>query len=175
MQPSAKAAVSGALLALFAADYVMTHFILRLVKTGVEHSQADNTEEINREIRVLLSDRSVFHRRFAEAYPEVIYRTERINARLTEIRNETERLRREAEQRRAEMRDRLEAGREQLAANLEPSMKIRSAIIENQAALIDRLYSEERADAEERALKQAIDRDVQRLKRRRIASRSGKQ
>ena len=168
LAPRARAVIAGALLALFAADAVMTHFILKLVKTGVEHSEADNTEEINREIRVLLSDKSVFHRRFAEAYPEVIYRTERLNARLAEIRTETERLRREVELRRDEVKDRIEAGREQLAANLEPSARIKNAIIEKQGERIDRLYVESAADARERALKQSIDADLQRLRRRRV-------
>ena len=71
----------------------MSHFVLKLVKTSVELSEADDTEAISKEVRLLLSDRSVFHRRFAEAYPEVIYRTERIAARMEEIRAETERLR----------------------------------------------------------------------------------
>ena len=78
---------------VFVADYVMSHFVLKLVKTSVELSEADDTEAISKEVRLLLSDRSVFHRRFAEAYPEVIYRTERIAARMEEIRAETERLR----------------------------------------------------------------------------------
>jgi hypothetical protein len=48
------------------------------VKTSVECSQADNTEEISLEIRRTLTDKSVFYRRFAEAYPDMIYRTDRI-------------------------------------------------------------------------------------------------
>ena len=90
--------------AIFIADYVMSHFVLKLVKTGVEGSKADNTEEISKEVKVLLRDRSVFYRRFAEAYPEVIYKTERITARIEAIRAETEKLRQEAETRVAQMR-----------------------------------------------------------------------
>lgn len=96
---TAKGILSIVLLGIFAVDYVMTHFILKLVRIGVEKSEADNTEEINREIRLLLSDRSVFHRRFAEAYPEVIYTTNRINARIAAVKAEAERLRQEAEKR----------------------------------------------------------------------------
>lgn len=66
---------------VFAADYVISHSVLKLVKTGVENSEADNTEEISKEVHLLLSDRSVFHRRFVEAYPEVVYKTERIPVR----------------------------------------------------------------------------------------------
>lgn len=93
MTTTVKEILSIVLLAVFAVDYVMTHFILKLVRIGVEKSEADNTEEINREIRLLLSDRSVFHRRFAEAYPEVIYTTNRINARIAAVKAEAERLR----------------------------------------------------------------------------------
>ena len=90
--------------AIFIADYVMSHFVLKLVKTEVEGSKADNTEEISKEVKLLLRDRSVFYRRFAEAYPEVIYKTERITARIEAIRAETEKLRQEAETRVAQMR-----------------------------------------------------------------------
>lgn len=105
LPPRAGEIVAGILAAVFAADYVLSHFVMKLVKIGVESSEADNTEEISREVNLLLSDKSVFHKRFADAHPDVIYRTERINARLAAVRAETERLRREAEQR-------IEEGRE---------------------------------------------------------------
>ena len=38
---------------VFVADYVMSHFVLKLVKTGVENSAADDTEAINKEIHLL--------------------------------------------------------------------------------------------------------------------------
>ena len=79
--------------AVFIADYVMSHFVLKLVKSGVESSDADETEAISKEVRLLLSNRSVFYRRFADAYPEVIYKTERIAKRMEEIQVEMERLR----------------------------------------------------------------------------------
>ena len=153
--------------AVIAADFVMSHFILKLVKTGVEQSQADNTEQISREVRLLLSDRSVFYRRFADAYPEVIYRTERVAARMEAIRLESERLRREAEQRAADMGQRLEAGREQLAARLEPTPMLKSGVIEKQTELIGLLYDESAATDEMRALKREIDADLARLQDRR--------
>ena len=88
-----KEIASACLLAVTAADYTMTHFVLKLVKIGVERSEADSTEEINREIKTILSDRNIFYRRFAEAYPDVIYTTERISKRIAEVKAETERLR----------------------------------------------------------------------------------
>ena len=152
--------------AVIAADFVMSHFVLKLVKTGVEQSQADNTEQISREVRLLLSDRSVFHRRFADAYPEVIYRTERVAAHMEAIRLESERLRREAERRAADMGQRLEAGREQIAARLEPTAMLKSDVIEKQTELIGLLYDEGSATDEMRTLKREIDTDLMRLQDR---------
>lgn len=152
--------------AVIAADFVMSHFVLKLVKTGVEQSQADNTEQISREVRLLLSDRSVFHRRFADAYPEVIYRTERVAARMEAIRLESERLRREAERRAADVGQRLEAGREQIAARLEPTAMLKSDVIEKQTELIGLLYDEGSATDEMRKLKREIDTDLMRLQDR---------
>ena len=145
---------------VFVADYVMSHFVLKLVKTSVELSEADDTEAISKEVRLLLSDRSVFHRRFAEAYPEVVYKTERIAARMEEIRAETERLRQEAEEHVAQMR-------QEVAENLEPTRSVKNEIIEKQSALIDLLYREEDADPEIRELKQEIELKKGVLQRRR--------
>lgn len=160
---------------LIAADYVATHFVLKLVKIGVEASDADNTEQINREVRLLLSDKSVFHKRFADAYPEVVYRTERITARMEAIKAETEKLRREAEQRMDAVNQRIEQGREQLAATLEPSISIRNTILHQQDELIGLLYDDAAATDRMRALKQDIDRNRERLEKRRILKPGGEQ
>ena len=145
---------------IFAADYVMSHFVLKLVKTGVESSEADDTEAINKEIDLLLRDRSFFHRRFAEAYPEVIYRTERIAARLEAIKAETERLRLEAEQHVAEVKH-------EVKVNLEPTVMVKNTIIEKQGALIDLLYREDTASDEMKALKREVEEKQAVLQKRR--------
>ncbi len=145
---------------LFVSDYVMSHFVLKLVKTGVESSEADDTESINKEIHLLLSDRSFFHRRFAEAYPEVIFKTERITARLEEIRTETEKLRLEAEMRVAEVKY-------EVRENLEPTASVKNTIIEKQDALIDLLYQEDTASEEMKELKQEVDAKKAVLEKRR--------
>ena len=146
--------------AVFVADYVMSHFVLKLVKTSVELSEADDTEAISKEVRMLLSNRSVFYRRFAEAYPEVIFKTERIAKRMEEIRVETERLRQEAEERVAQMR--LE-----VAENLEPTRSVKNEIIEKQDALIGLLYREEDASPEIRELKREVESKKAVLQKRR--------
>ena len=148
------------LLCVFVADYVMSHFVLKLVKTGVESSEADDTEAIQKEIHLLLRDRSFFHRRFAEAYPEVIYRTERITSRLEAIKAETERLRKEAELRVAEVKHEAEV-------NLEPTAKLKNTIIEKQEMLIDLLYKENTASDEIRALKREVEEKQTMLQKRR--------
>ena len=152
--------LAGSLGIIFLADVIVSHFVLKLVKTGVESSEADSTEEISREVRLLLHDRSVFHRRFADAYPEVIYKTERIAARMEAVRAETERLRREAEARVGEVK-------EQLAYELEPIASVKNGVIRRQEELIDRLYDEGRADEETRAMKREIDKELARLQKRR--------
>ncbi len=145
---------------IFAVDYVMSHFVLKLVKAGVESSEADDTEAINKEVHLLLHDRSFFYRRFAEAYPDVIYRTERIAARMEAIKAETERLRLEAERRAAEMK-------EELAVNLEPTVRVKNTIIEKQEALIDLLYREDTASDEMKALKHEVEEKQAVLQKRR--------
>ena len=100
---------------------------------------------------MLLSNRSVFYRRFAEAYPEVIFKTERIAKRMEEI---------QAEERVAQMR--LE-----VAENLEPTRSVKNEIIEKQDALIGLLYREEDASPEIRELKREVESKKAVLQKRR--------
>ena len=149
------------LLVIIAADYIVSHFVLKLVKDSVEKSEADNTEAIGREVRRMLGDKNLFARRFANAYPDVIYRTEKVKARMEAIKAETERLKKQAE-------DRLSEVQQQLADKLEPTNQIRNAVIRNQDELIRRLYDGSSADEETRKLKGEIDKDMERLKNRKV-------
>ncbi len=160
-----KVIVVACLSAMFVADYIITHFVLKMVKDSVEKSQADNTEEISREVRRTLSDKNLFARRFADAYPDVIYRTEKVKARLASIKAEAERLRQEAEQR-------LSNVQQQLSDRLEPTGQIKNNVIRNQERLIALLYNENLADDEQRKLKNDIEKDVERLKGRRSLPQS---
>ncbi len=152
----AREIVSVILLVVIAADFVISYFVLKLVKAGVDSSEADNTEEISKEVRQLLTNRSYFYSRFADAYPEVVYKTERVQARLAEIKAEAERLRQEAEKRRAERS-------EKIAAGLEPVYRIRAELIGKQDELISLLYNEHTADDTMKSLKAEIDRQKKRL------------
>ncbi len=151
-----KAIVTGTILAVFAADFVLTHFIMKLVKTGVENSRADSTEELRKEIHVLLSDRNVFYRRFENAYPDVIYRTERIKSRLENVIARAEEMRQEAEQLLSEQK-------RQVISRVEPSTLIRNDIIDRQSRLIDMLYDEDSASEEARRLREEIEKERHRL------------
>ena len=168
----AREIAAAVLAAVFIGDFIVSRFVMKLVKTGVESSTADNTEQISREVRLLLSDRAYFYRRFADAYPDVIYRTDRVKARMERVKAETERLRAEAEQRVADAREQaaagiagareqisaaIDSGRTQLAARIDPDTAVRSELLRRQGELIDLLYDEESAGEKARALKREID------------------
>ena len=145
-----------ALLAIIAADFVISYFVLKLVKVGIDSSEADNTEEISKEVRQMLTNKSYFYKRFSDAYPEVVYRTERVQARIAAVKAEVELLRREAEKR-------FDAQAEKVAAGLEPVYRIRADLIGKQDALIGMLYDEQSASDDMRELKAEIDRQKKRL------------
>ena len=130
--------------------------MMKLIKSGIEHSEADSTEAMNREIRLLLSNRNIFYRRFADAYPDVIYQTERIKNRLNSIREEAERIRREAERQITEQK-------KQVVSRVEPSTLVKSEITEKQDRLIRLLYNETAASEEMQRLKKEIDSERRRL------------
>ena len=152
-------ATATVLLAVLAADFVISYFVLKLVKDGIDSSEADNTEEISKEVRQLLTNRSYFHKRFSDAYPEVIYKTERVQVRLAAVKAEAERIRQEAEKR-------LEVQKEKVAASLEPAHMIRAGLIGTQDQLIALLYDEQSASDEMKRLKAQIDRQKGRLENR---------
>ena len=147
------------LLVILAADFVISLFVLKLVKVGIDKSEADNTEEISKEVRQLLTNRSYFYKRFSDAYPEVVYRTERVQKRLALVRAEAERIRTEAEKR-------IDEQAEKVAASLEPVHLIRADLIGKQDELIGMLYDEAAASDEMKALKAEIDRQKKRLESR---------
>ena len=150
-----------ALSVVFVTDYLISHFVLKLVKDSVEKSEADNTEAIGKEVRKMLADKSLFAKRFADAYPDVIYRTEKVKARMNAIKAETERLRQQAEARISEVQ-------QQLSEKLEPTSQIKNSVIQNQDKLISMLYNEATADDESKQLKTEIDKDIERLRSRKV-------
>ncbi|SDB57385.1 Uncharacterized membrane protein [Pseudobutyrivibrio sp. YE44] len=172
-----KEMISGCLSVIFITDYSVSHFVLKLVKIGVESSDADNTEAISQDIRLLFRDKSILYRRFANAYPDVIYRTEKVKARMESIRVETEKFRVEAEKRideinkqyeknKAEWDANIKASKQQLKSNLEPSSSIRNTLIEKQTSLINMLYDENTASQQAKKLFADIEIERSRLEKR---------
>ena len=159
---NARRVTAAVLLAILAADFVISYFVLKLVKVGVDSSEADNTEEVSREVRQLLTDRSYFYSRFADAYPDVVYRTERVQARIAAVKAEAERMQQEAEKR-------FEAQRDKVAARLEPASLIRADLMGKQEALIAMLYDEPSASDEAKAMKAEIERLQERLEKHPLA------
>lgn len=180
--------VAAVLSVIFVADYILSHFVMKLVKQGIEKSEADNTEEIGREIKLLLSDKAIFYRRFADAYPDVIYRTEKVMARMEAIKAETEKLRAQAEEKIDELTSKLDnsidgitskldsgfdeiaskldSEKEQLIASLESSSSIKSTIISKQDELIAMLYKQDEASDEMKELVAFIDEKKQIIQNR---------
>lgn len=152
---------------IFLSDVVISGFVMKLVKDKVDASEADNTEDISKEIRNLLKDRAYFYSRFADSYPEVIYRTDRIKERLARIKEETERLAKEAEARFAE-------GKARLAASLESNDSIKTTVIRKQDELIELLYSEENATERQKQLLAEISEQKDRIRKRTILPGGGK-
>lgn len=133
LEPRLFAAILIAVSILFVADAVMSYFIMNLLKQGVEKSRADKSEEIAAEVRYLLENRSVFHKRILDAYPEITFRTEKVKARLERIRKEGEAIRLLAE----EKVEAMEAfAKETASKNLTPTRILQREIIEKQDALI---------------------------------------
>ena len=155
-----------ALSLLFVADAVMSHFIMSLLKRGIEESRADKSEEIAAEVRYLLENRSVFHKRILDAYPEITFRTEKVKARLERIRNEGEAMRLLAEEKVEALEER---AREAASKNLTTTWSLQREIIEKQDALIDSLKSGTDQDALkelEAAIKE--DKDILEARERRL-------
>lgn len=135
-------------------DYVMSHFVMKLIKVSVEHSEADNTEAISSEIRGLLTNRSIMYRRFADAYPNVIYRTEKITKKLESIKKETERLRGEAEQKLNLVNEKISTQKENFVANHMTAATLKNDIIAKQAQLIEMLEQADRDEATDIKIKE---------------------
>lgn len=151
---------------LFVADAVMSHFIMSLLKRGIEESWADKSEEITAEVRYLLENRSVFHKRILDAYPEITFRTEKVKARLERIRDEGEAMRLLAEEKVEALEER---AREAASKNLTTTWSLQREIIEKQDALIDSLKSGADQDAL-KELETAIqeDKDILENRERRL-------
>ena len=55
---------------LILSDYILSHFLMNIVKQEIDHSSKDDTEEIAKEVRALLKDHNLLERRILAAYPD---------------------------------------------------------------------------------------------------------
>lgn len=139
-------AVLTAVAVLFLADVLMSYFIMNLLKRGVEESRSDKSEEIAAEVRYLLENRSVFHKRIMDAYPELTFRTKEVKARLERIRKEGEAIRLLAEEKVEVFEERTLAGREAARKNLTTTWTLQREIIEKQDEIIELLKKGDAGD-----------------------------
>lgn len=149
---------------LFLADVLMSYFIMNLLKRGVEESRSDKSEEIAAEVRYLLENRSVFHKRIMDAYPELTFRTEEVKARLERIRKEGEAIRLLAEEKVEALEERTLAGREAARKNLTTTWTLQREIIEKQDEIIDLLKKGDAGDIQ--MLEEAINENKEILENR---------
>ena len=149
---------------LFLADVLMSYFIMNLLKRGVEESRSDKSEEIAAEVRYLLENRSVFHKRIMDAYPELTFRTEEVKARLERIRKEGEAIRLLAEEKVEVFEERTLAGREAARKNLTTTWSLQREIIEKQDEIIELLKKGDAGDIQ--MLEEAINENKEILENR---------
>ena len=135
-EPAIFTAALTAVAVLFLADVMVSYFIMNLLKQGVEKSRSDKSEEIAAEVRYLLENRSVFHKRIMDAYPELTFRTEKVKARLERIRKEGEAIRLLAEEKVEAIGERTHAGKESALKNLTTTWSLQREIIEKQDEII---------------------------------------
>ncbi len=135
--------VSIVILVVMATDYVFSHFIIALLKEKVESSEKDKSEAIAKEVRYLLENKSVFHKRIIDAYPELVFRTEKVKARIERIRTEREYLIGLAEDKISEISDIMEERQENISKNLVTTRNLQKSIIDIQDEIIRNLSDNE--------------------------------
>ena len=145
---------------LMSSDYIISYFVMKLIKLNVEKSKADNTDDIKNEIRLLVKDKNVLYNRFINAYPDVKYRTDKIKNMIRKIEAETKRIRDEIE------REILEQ-RQSIRNDVKPITTIKSEIIESQEKLILLLESGSAPKDQVEKLKEDIESQKELLDKKR--------
>lgn len=145
---------------LMLSDYIISYFVMKLIKLNVEKSKADNTDDIKNEIRLLVKDKNVLYNRFINAYPDVKYRTDKIKNRIREIEAETKKIRDEIE------REILEQ-KQSIRNDIKPITIIKSEIIESQEKLILLLENGSAPEDQVEKLKEDIENQKELLDKKR--------
>lgn len=144
---------------LMVSDYMVSYFVMKLIKVNIAQSKADNTEYIKNEMKLLANNKNILYSRFINAYPEVKYRTDKIKGRLREIEIETKKVREEIEKT-------LNEQKQALKNDIMPTSFIKNDIIDNQEKLIDLLENEKASKEEILRLKEEIKNKKETLSKR---------
>ena len=72
--------------AVMLGDYTAAHFLMGMVRRSIDDQPGDNTEEITKQVRVLLRDHTLFIRRLQQAYPDLRAYPQRLTRQLQETR-----------------------------------------------------------------------------------------
>lgn len=159
-----------AILLVMGLDYGVSHFIIQVLKEGVESSEADKSEAIAKEVRYLLENKSVLHRRIMTAYPEITFRTDLVKARLERIRKNTESLKDLANNKLDSISDlleeTLEETHENMAKNFITTKNLQRRVIALQDDLIERLLAEDLTEEEKDRLLKDLGEEKETLQRR---------
>ena len=111
--------------AVMLADYTAAHFLMGMVRRSIDDQPGDNTEEITKQVRVLLRDHTLLIRRLHQAYPDLRAYPQRLTKQLQETRKAYKQA---AKQVRQTLRQAAKARKKGLEAGLEARLEQAMAI-----------------------------------------------
>lgn len=169
--------ISSGIVVIMLSDYSVSHFINRLLKDFVEKSEADNSEAIAKEVRFLLQNKSVLHKRILDAYPGITFTTDRVKERLERVKEDTEILRISADLKIEEINEQIKQNqealgdyitkrKEELKNSLSTSGQIQNEIIQLQDKLIELLMKDDVDEVCKDEIMNKISENKNRLKKR---------
>ena len=79
---------------LFIIDNVISFNVVSSLKTEIKKAEADNTEEITKKIKAILSKKSILHKRLVNAFPHIKTRNEFLMEIRAKIDSKLEKLKR---------------------------------------------------------------------------------
>lgn len=172
---SALKTISMTIIIIMASNYIVSHFIIALLKEGVESSEKDKSEEIAKEVRFLLENKSVFHKRIIDAYPELVFRTEKVKARIEKIKEESEYIRELANEKIEEISDIMEERHENISKNLVTTRNLQKSIIKIQDEIIKNLIATGELSEEDKKLLSQLEEKKKILEQRELLLKKAKE
>ncbi len=151
--------VSGVLAVTAIVDAVVSYGITSTVKKEMyQYSGRDNTEEVSREVRETLSNRSLLYRRLMEAYPNMKVSMSRVEAALEKNRI---RMQKKLEKERARVQKGIEQGKEMVQQGKEA---VGQSIEQSKEAVSQSIeQSREKLQQSKEAVSQSIEQSREKL------------